>query len=76
MAPPVGFLGRFFLRLLLNVYRWVALTFFTLKRWLSGNAGTAAEERILTGLFGEQYRHYCRRVPALGTPWRFLGYDA
>ena len=34
------------------------------------------EERILTELFGERYLQYCRRVPALGHPWRFLGFDS
>ena len=36
----------------------------------------STEERILTELFGAQYVQYCRRVPALGPPWQFLGFDA
>jgi len=33
------------------------------------------EERILVGLYGEEYHQYCQRVSALGPPWHFLGFD-
>lgn len=33
------------------------------------------EERMLVRLFGERYVEYQRRVPALGFPWRCLGFD-
>ena len=59
---------------LLATLNWVVfwcifgLVPFTLRRIVT-------EERILVGLFGHRYLEYRSRVPALGAPWGFLGFD-
>lgn len=51
---------------------WLAAVFALL--WFVVYRQTiAAEERTLSGLFGEAYAEYCRRVPRLiPLPWRYL----